>query len=94
MGKLNDEGSDEIIQEDNGESQPIELVILCNNCRDGRIFLIPRSYLFQSMTLPNVLKMWYCDDRSKNISHYWIISGSEMVEMKGGIHKLSMMKNW
>ena len=92
LGKLNDEGRDEIIQEDNGESQPRGLVISWNNCRDGRILLLPRNYVFPSMTLPNLLTMWYCGDRSKNIPPYWMIRGSDMREMKGGIQKLSTMK--
>ena len=36
--------------------------------------------------------MWYCDYRSKNIPPYWMIRGSDMREMKGGIQKFSMMK--
>ena len=35
LGKLNDEGRDEITPEDNGEIQPRGLVISWNNCRDG-----------------------------------------------------------
>ena len=89
---MNDEGRDEIIKEDNRESQPRGLVISWNNCRDGRILLLPRNYVFPSMTLPNLLTMWYCGDRSKNIPPYWMIRGSDMREMKGGIQKLSTMK--
>ena len=58
LGELNDEGRYEIIKEDNGESQPIGLAILWNNCRDGRISLLPWNYLFTSITLPNLLTMW------------------------------------
>ena len=36
--------------------------------------------------------MWYCDDRSNNIPPYWMIRGSDMREMKGGIQRLSTMK--
>ena len=89
---MNDEGRDEIIEEDNGESQSRELVIPWNNCRDGSISLLPRNYVFPSMTIPNLLTMWYCGDRSKNILPYQVIRGSDMREMKGGIQKLSMMK--
>ena len=46
LGKLNDEGRYEIILEDNGESQLRGLVISWNNCRDGRILLLPRNYVF------------------------------------------------
>ena len=85
LGELNDEGRDEIIQEYNGGIQPRGLVISWNNCRDGRIFLLPRNYMFQSMALTNFLAMWYCGNRSKNIQPYWMIRGSDMREMKGGI---------
>ena len=36
--------------------------------------------------------MWYCGDGSNNILPYWMIRGSDMIEMKGGIQKLIMMK--
>ena len=94
LGKLNDEGRDEIIKDDDRESQPRGLVISCNNCRYRSTSLLPRNYLFLSMTLPNFLKMWYCGNRSKNIPPYWMIRGSDMREMKVGIHKLSMMKKF
>ena len=48
--------------------------------------------MFLSMTLPNLLTMWYCGDRSKNIPPFRMIRGSYIREMKGGIQKLSMMK--
>ena len=89
---MNDEGRDEIIQEDNGESQPRGLVISWNNCRDWRILLLPRNYLFPSITVPNLLTMWNHGDGSKNIPPYRMIRGSDMREMNGGIYKLSMMK--
>ena len=91
LGELNDEGRDEIIKEDNGESQPIGLVISWNNCRDWRTLLPPRNCVFLSMTLPNLLMMWYCGDRSKNIPPYQIIRGSDMRDMKEGIQELIMM---
>ena len=83
---------DEIIQEDNGESQPRRLVISWNNCRDGRILLLPQNYVFPSMTLSNLLTMWYCGNRSKNIPPYRMVRGYDMREMKRGIQKLSTMK--
>ena len=91
LGKLNDEGRDEIILEDNGESHLRGLVISWNNCRDRRILLLPRNYVFPSMTLLRLLKMWYCGNRSKNIPPYQMIRGSDMRDMKGGIQKFSMM---
>ena len=47
--------------------------------------------MFMSMKLPNLPTVWYCDDRSNNISLYWIIIGSDIRERKGDIQKLSMM---
>ena len=67
-------------------------MISWNNCRDKRIYLIPRHYVFPSSTIPNLLTMWYCGDISKNIPSYWILRCSDMRETKGGIQKLSMMK--
>ena len=88
---MNDEGRDEIIKEDNGKIQPRGLVISWNNCRDGMILLLQQNYVFLSITLPNLLKMWYCGDRSKNVPPYWVIRGSDMIDMKGGIQKLIMI---
>ena len=65
-------------------------MISWNICRDGIILLLPRNYVFLSMTLTNLLTMWYCGDRLNNITAYWMIRGSYMREMKGGIQKLSM----
>ena len=90
--KFNDEVRDEIILEDNRESQSRVLVISWNICRDGRILLLPWNYVFPSMRLPNLLTIWYCGNRLNNIPSYRMIKGSDMIEMKGGIHKLSMMK--
>ena len=44
-----------------------------------------------SKTILNLLTMWYCVDRSKNIPTYWMIRGSDMREMKGEIQKSSKM---
>ena len=67
-------------------------MISWNNCRYRMISLLPQNYVFPSMTLTNLLMMWYCCDRSKIIPPYWMIRGSDMREMKGGIQKFSMMK--
>ena len=63
-----------------------------NNCRDGMILLLPPNYVFPSMAFPNLLTMWYCGNRSKNLPSYWMIRVSDMREMKVRIQKLSMMK--
>ena len=94
LEKLNDEGRDEIIQDDKREIHLRGLVISWNNCRDGRISLLPRNYVFTSMTLPNLLTMWYCGNRLKNIPPYRMIRGSDMREMKGDIQKLSTIKKF
>ena len=79
LGKLNDEGRDEIIKEDNRESQPRGLVISWNNCRGGRISLLTQNYAFPSMTLPNLLTIGYCGNRPNNIPPYRMIIGSDMI---------------
>ena len=91
LGKLSYKGRYEIIQEYNREIQPRGLFISWNNCRDGRILLLPQNYVFPSMTFPNFLTMRYCGNRSNNIPPYWMIRGSYMIEMKRGIQKFSMM---
>ena len=54
--------------------------------------MLPQNYVFPSMTLTNLLTMWYLGNRSKNIPPYWMIRGSDMRKMKGGIQKFSMTK--
>ena len=88
---MNDEVRYEIKQGDNGESQPIGLVISWNSFRDRRISLLPRNYFFPLMKLPKLLTMWYCGNRLKNIPPYWISRGSDMRETKGRIQKWSMI---
>ena len=55
------------------------------------ISLLQWNYVFLSITLPNLLQMWYCEDRSKNVPPYWVNRCSDMIEMKGGIQKLIMI---
>ena len=54
--------------------------------------LLQQNYLFPSMTLPNLITICYSGNRSKNISPYRMIRGSDMREMKGGIQKLSTIE--
>ena len=57
LGKLNDGGREEIIQEDKRKSRLRGLVISWNNCRDRRILPLLRNCVFPSMTLLNLLTM-------------------------------------
>ena len=38
------------------------LMISWENCRGGNILLTPSSFIFPSMTFPNMLTMWFCGD--------------------------------
>ena len=63
-----------------------------NNCRNGKIKLLPRSFQFPSMPLPSLIRMWYCGDIPKNIPPYRMLRGSDVDYMKHGKSKLSSMK--
>ena len=43
------------------------LMISWKNCRGGSILLTDSSFVFPSMTFPNMLTMWFCGDMSKSI---------------------------
>ena len=54
--------------------------------------LLYRLFQFNSLTLPNILIMWFCVDVSKNIHMYRIMRHNDAKQFKEGKHKLSNMK--
>ena len=69
-----------------------DLKILWGNCRRGNILLTSSDFSFTSMTLPNILSMWFCGDISKYIPLYITLHCKDVKQVKGGKKKLSNMK--
>ena len=70
------------------------LTISWGNCRGGNILLTPSKFSFPSMTLPNMLSMWFCGDISETVPPYRILWSKYVNQVKGGKQKLSNMKTF
>ena len=62
------------------------------NCRGASILLTQPSVSFPSMTLPNMLEMWFFRDIYKKHHPCRILRAKYNKQLKGGNHKLSNMK--
>ena len=54
--------------------------------------LLPKLFGLTKLSLPNVVSMWYCGDRSRHICPLKMLYSFDVKGMKGGWQKLSMMK--
>ena len=52
---------------DSLRGRPLGVVVEWRNCLGGKFRLLPESFLFPTMLLPNLLRMWYCGDVPSNI---------------------------
>ena len=80
----------EPIQETLGGNRRV--VLSWNNCSNGQMKLLPTSFKFPSMPLPNLVRMWYCGDMTKNIPPYQALRSFDVKHLKIGKTYLSMMK--
>ena len=60
--------------------------------RNGKLSLLPKEYVFPTMSFPNFVVMWYCGDRSKNVAPLRLLKAADVQQMKRGKQTLSMMK--
>ena len=96
LGGDNNDGT----HNDTGRRKQGGLIISWDNCRNGKMKLLPRSYIFPKLSLPNLVTMWYCGDKSKNIPPYKVLRSVDVSEIKGGRQKLwpdhdkIMCKEW
>ena len=56
--------------EDSLRERPLGVVVAWRNCLGGNIRLLPESFVFPTMPLPNLVRMWYCGDVPSNIPPY------------------------
>ena len=98
LGRNADELADYInVQKDEDEEVNIEdpivslpindiesrgVIINCKNCMGGRISLPPKDNKYSSMTLPNVIRMWYCDDKPKKRASLQDVEASRFNRIK------------
>ena len=52
---------------DSLRERPLGVVVAWRNCLGGRIRFFPESFVFPTMPLPNLVRMWYCGDVPSNI---------------------------
>ena len=62
------------------------------NYLGGKIRLLPESFVFPTMPLPNLVRMWYCGDVLSNIPRYKMLRTCDVSHLKHGKCKLSQMK--
>ena len=85
--------SDEVVNTGGGPNSPPRGVIVSwRNCEGGRIRLLSKQFQFPSMALPNLIRMWYCGDKSNNIPPYRMLRPCDVDHLKFGKQKLSNMK--
>ena len=61
---------------------------LWGNYCEGNNLLTSSEFSFSSMTLPNMLSIWFCGDISKNISPYRMLRCKDLKQVKDGEKKL------
>ena len=64
----------------------------CKNCLSGKIILLSERFVFPTMPLPNLVRMWYCGDVPSNIPPYKILQTCDVSHLKHGKCKLLHMK--
>ena len=62
------------------------------NCLGGKLRLLPESFVFPTILLPNLVRMWYCGDVPSNIPPYKMLRTCDVSHLKHGKFKLSQMK--
>ena len=55
--------------------------------------MLPESFVFPTIPLPNLVRMWYCGDVPSNIPPYKMLRTCNVSHLKHGKCKLSQMKN-
>ena len=71
---------------------PKGMKILWGNCCGGNILLTQPSFSFPSMIFTNMLYMYFCRDKYRNILTYRMLRGKYVMHVKGGKQNLSNIK--
>ena len=72
--------------------RPLGVVVAWRNCLGGKIRLLPESFVFTTMPLPNLVRMWYCRDVPSNIPPYKMLQTCGVSHLKYGKCKMSQIK--
>ena len=58
----------------------------------GKLILLPESFVFPTIPLPNLVRMWYCGYVPSNIPPYKMLRTCDISHLNHGKCKLSQMK--
>ena len=64
--------------------RPLGVVVAWINCLVGKLRLFPESSVFPTISLPNLLRMWYCGDVPINIPPYKMLQTCDVSHLKHG----------
>ena len=77
---------------DSLRERPLGVVVAWRNCLGGNIRFLLESFVFPTMPLPNLVRMWYCGDVPSNIPPYKMLRTCNVSHLKHRKCKLSQMK--
>eukprot|EP00980_Cylindrotheca_fusiformis_P027305 scaffold19845_cov136-Cylindrotheca_fusiformis.AAC.2 len=92
-GDLSDSTQDEVMPEQapvarSRQQRGLQLY----TTKDGRLQLLPETFTFPEMTLCSFIQQWFCGDKSNSIPPYRALKPSDVMGVKNGSQKISMMK--
>ena len=68
------------------------VMVSWSNCLGGKLRLLQITFVFPSMPLPKLIRMWYCGDVPNNIPPCKILRSCDIAHLKHGKSNLSNMK--
>ena len=74
---------------DSLRERPLGVVVARRNCLGGKLRLLPESFVFPTIPLPNLVRMWYYGDVPSNIPPNKMLRTCDVSHLKHGKCKLS-----
>ena len=59
------------------------VILSWKNISSGKLRLLPKNYVIPSLSLSNMLTMWFCGDTTKNIPPYKMLKACDVEHIKG-----------
>ena len=72
--------------------RPLGVFVAWRNYLGGKPRLFPESFVFPTILLPDLVRMWYCGDVPSNIPPYKMLQTCDVSHLKHDKCKLSQMK--
>lgn len=76
-----DNVDDNVVAQASANKKP-NILISWDNCKEGKINLLPSNYTFPKMSFPNMLTMWFCGDKGNNIPPFKLLKSSDVSHMR------------